>query len=242
MSSTARPSAGVSVTSAAAEVTGTPCLANCSAAKASPSAPRATSPTSAPSAASASAMAKPMPRLPPVMSARAPRRPRSIPSTLPGPAGRTRARPLATRQRSAPRGRARSELAAEEAVPCEWLHKLRLLVGEVGEQRVGEDVHRLLEPGEVSGVAQVIHQCLVDVAKHLVDDLVLVGQPVDHRAQARLARAQVREDRLVLEHVVPGHEPAVGGAVRAEGPIVLPDGHLADRRPRLAGVGGAFAD
>src|SRR5262249_60390223 len=34
----------------------------------------------------------------------------------------------------------------------------------------------------------------------------------------------------------------VRGAVRAEGPIVLPDGHLVDRRPRRSGVGRAVAD
>src|SRR5215813_11666620 len=242
-SSTARPSAAVSVTSAAAVVTGTPCLASRPAAEARPSAPRATSPTDAPSAASASAMAKPMPRLPPVMSARAPRRPRSTTCTLPGPADRVRARPRAGGQSAGPApGHGRSELAVVEAVPRERLDQLGLLVGEVGEQRVGEDVHRLLEPGEISGVAQVIHERLVDVAEHLVDDLVFVGKPVDHRAQACLARAQVREDRLVFEHVVPSHEPAVRGAVRAEGPIVLPDGHLVDRRPRRSGVGRAVTD
>src|SRR6266536_565640 len=241
-SSTARPSAGVSVTSAAAVVMGTPCLASRAAAEARPSAPRAMSPAAAPSAASASAMARPMPRLPPVMSARAPRRPRSIASTLPGLAARNPARPLACRQSPSPRRLGTSDLAAVEAVPCERLHQLGLLVGEMGEQGVGEDVHRPLEPGEVRGVAQMIDQCLVDVVQHLMDDLVLVGQPVDHRAEARFACAQMREDRLVFEHVVPPHEPAVGGAVRAEGPIVLPDCHLTDRGPCAARVGGALAD
>src|SRR6266568_4838507 len=87
MSLTAWPSAGVSVTSATAVLTGTPCLASRPAADARPSAPRATSPTAAPSAASASATANPMPRLAPVISAREPRRPRSTGSTLPAAAG-----------------------------------------------------------------------------------------------------------------------------------------------------------
>src|SRR5256884_1559856 len=233
-SSTARPSAAVSVTSAAAVVTGTPCLASRPAAAARPSAPRATSPTDAPSAASASAMAKPMPRLPPVMSARAPRKPRSIWERYRGQPDSAPARPRPHEPSAAARGRrhnglGRLELAVVEAVPRKRLDQLGLLVGEVGEQRVGEDVHRLLEAGEISGLAQMIHQRLVDVVQHLMDDLVLVGQPVDHRLQAHLPCPQVREDRLVLEHVVPGHEPAVIGAVRAERPVILPHGHLVDR-------------
>src|SRR5579872_1323622 len=87
ISSTARVSAGVSVTSAAAvatRVAGVPCSARCRAAAARPSGSRATSPTDAPSAARASAMARPMPRLPPVISARLSRRPRSIRSVRRG--------------------------------------------------------------------------------------------------------------------------------------------------------------
>ena len=54
-------------------------------------------------------------------------------------------------------------------------------------------------------------------------------QPVDHRGQAGVGPAQVREDLGVLERVVGRDGPAVGGAVGAEGPVVLPHRHLADR-------------
>src|SRR5580693_131751 len=78
MASTARRSAGVSVTSAAAVATVTgPRSRSRRVAAAKPSASRAMRPTAAPSAASASATAKPMPRLPPVTSARLPLSPRS---------------------------------------------------------------------------------------------------------------------------------------------------------------------
>ena len=88
----------------------------------------------------------------------------------------------------------------------------------------------------------MVDQSLVDIVQHVMDDLVLVGQPVDHRAEARFACAQMWEDRLVFQYVVPRHEPAVGGAVRAEGPVVVPDGHLADRGPCAASVGRTLAD
>src|SRR5580704_3831153 len=82
MSSTARFSASVSVTSATAVATGVPRGASRSAAAARPAASRATSPTAVPSAASASATANPMPLLPPVTNARLPCRPRSIKGLL----------------------------------------------------------------------------------------------------------------------------------------------------------------
>jgi len=69
-----------------------------------------------------------------------------------------------------------------------------------------------------------------------VDDLVLAGQPVDHRAEARLTRPQVREHRLVLQGVMSGHHPAIGGAVRSQRPAVAPHRHLVDGRPGLPDV------
>jgi len=112
ISCTARFSAGVSVTSAAAVATGTPCRASRPAAAARPSALRATSPAAAPSAASVSATAKPMPRLPPVMSTRSPCRPRSMASTLPALADSAAGQVV-----TAGRGRSRAGPAARSAVP-----------------------------------------------------------------------------------------------------------------------------
>ena len=56
------------------------------------------------------------------------------------------------------------------------------------------------------------------------------------------APPQLREQRLVLEGVVHGDDPAVGLAVRAEGPVVLPHRHLVEVRPRGAGVDRARRD
>ena len=46
-----------------------------------------------------------------------------------------------------------SELPAVETVPGERFHKLALLVGKVGQQDVGQDVGRLLQPVEPSRAA-----------------------------------------------------------------------------------------
>src|SRR6266550_1328479 len=228
MSSTACPafSANVAVKSPGPELvmfppTVPPALAT---RRSSPPSAAATSSTARPSAAVSVTSAAAVVTGTPCLASR----PRSGPAPAHEPSAAARGRRHA--------GLGRSELAVVEAVPRKRLDQLGLLVGEMGEQRVGEDVHRLLEAGEIGGVAQMIHQRLVDVVQHLMDDLVLVGQPVDHRLQARLPGPQMREDRLVLEHVVPGHEPAVIGAVRAEGPVAAPHGHLVDLRPCAAGV------
>ncbi len=76
------------------------------------------------------------------------------------------------------------------------------------------------------------HEGPVDVVEHVVDDLVLLLEPVDHRHRVGVAGAQVREDPGVLEAVVPGHDAAVRLAVGAERPVVLAHRHRVDRRPR----------
>ena len=76
------------------------------------------------------------------------------------------------------------ELPGEEAEPGERLDQLVLLVGEVREQRVGEEVDRLLERLEVVGVVDVPDERAVDGLDRVVDDEVLVGEPVDHRREA----------------------------------------------------------
>src|ERR1700722_4191567 len=83
ISSTARLSASMSVTSAVVVVTGVSWLARRLAAVARPLPLRATRPTATPSAASASAAAKPMPLLPPVIRARRPRSSRSMLTPIP---------------------------------------------------------------------------------------------------------------------------------------------------------------
>ena len=69
-----------------------------------------------------------------------------------------------------------------------------------------------------------------------MDDPLLGPQSVDDPSQPPAAMAQVRKHRLVFDGVVHGHHPAVGLAVGAEGPVVLPHGHLVDGRAGRAGV------
>ena len=59
---------------------------------------------------------------------------------------------------------------------------------------------------------------------------MLLLEPVDHVAQLRRARLQVREHAPVLQRVVPGHDPAVRRAVHAQRPVVLADGHPVQER------------
>ena len=75
----------------------------------------------------------------------------------------------------------------------------------------------------------------VDVVEDVVDDLVLLLEPRHDRRRVGVVPPQVREDRGVLEAVVPGDDPAVGLTVGAEAPVVLPHGHVVDGRPRRAG-------
>ena len=56
------------------------------------------------------------------------------------------------------------------------------------------------------------------------------------------SRAQVREDRLVLERVVRGDDAAVARAERAEGPVVLAHRHRVQRGARVAGAQRAGPD
>ena len=120
--------------------------------------------------------------------------------------------------------------AVAAIVPGQRVQQLALLVGQVGEQGVGQQVDDV--PQAVQGprfVGDQRHERPVDVVEHVVDDLVLLLEPVDHRAGVGVLRSQVREDRGVLERVVTGDDAAVRLAVRPERPVVLAHRHGVDR-------------
>ncbi len=94
---------------------------------------------------------------------------------------------------------------------------------------------------EVLGVQEVLDQRAVDGLDRVVDDVVLLGQAIDDRLHAGVA-AQVREDRVVLERVVRGHDAAVARAERAQRPVVLAQRHLVEHRARVAGAERAVLD
>src|SRR5579859_4330761 len=78
---------------------------------------------------------------------------------------------------------------SEEAVPRQWLEQFPLFVGQVGYQRVGEQVDGRLQGGDAVRLADVAHQCLVDLVEYLVDRPVLGLQPVKHRTEPAVVRA-----------------------------------------------------
>ena len=91
----------------------------------------------------------------------------------------------------------------------------------MGEERVAEEVDRRLEAVEVGRPRDVVDEGAIDRLDRVVDDEVLVLQPLDHRAEPGLAAHEMREDRVVLEPVVLGDDAAVARAERAERPVVL---------------------
>lgn len=109
------------------------------------------------------------------------------------------------------------------------------MVGQGGVELV-DDASQLLQPVRRR---EDRDQGPVDGLERAVDHVVLLLEPVEDRAQGRVAAAQVREDRGVLERVVGRDQAAVGLAVGAEGPLVLPHGHLVDRTARGRRVQGA---
>src|SRR5689334_14506706 len=85
-----------------------------------------------------------------------------------------------------------------------------------------------------SGLAATPDEGLVHALDNLVDDYVFMLEPVDHRNQTGVGLAQVREDRPVLQAVMRSDHAAIGSAVSAERPVVLPQRHLLEhgaRRP-----------
>ncbi len=74
----------------------------------------------------------------------------------------------------------------------------------------------------------------VDLLDRVVDDEVLVGEPLDHRLEARVAAGEVWEDGVVLEAVVLRDDGAVARAERAERPVVLAQRHVVERRAAVA--------
>ena len=61
----------------------------------------------------------------------------------------------------------------------------------------------------------LVDEGAIDRLDRVVDDEVLVLQPLDHRAEPGLAAHEMREDRVVLEPVVLGDDAAVAGAQNA---------------------------
>ncbi len=108
------------------------------------------------------------------------------------------------------------------------------LVGQVRQQRVSEQVERQLQSAEILWRADEIDQRPVHALEHIVNHVVLLLQPVDHRGETGVRPAQMRVDLGVFERMALGHGPAVGRAVGPERPVVLPHGHLIDHRPGRA--------
>jgi hypothetical protein len=82
----------------------------------------------------------------------------------------------------------------------------------------------------------------IDLVEYLVDGLVFLAESVEHRAELGIAGTEVGKDRLVVDAVVCSGHPAVGRAVGAECPVVLPQGHLVDRRTGATGLDRAVTD
>ena len=91
-------------------------------------------------------------------------------------------------------------------------------------------------------MVHVLDERLVDGLDRVVDDQVLLGEPVDHRLEVAVLAAQVREDRVVLERVVLGDDAAVAAAEGTQGPVVLAQRHLVQGRAGVAGAEAAVAD
>ena len=72
----------------------------------------------------------------------------------------------------------------------------------------------------------------VDLVEHAGDHVVLLLEPVDDRHQRRRRGRAGAGTSTVLDRVVGRDHPAVGLAVGAERPVVLPHRHRVDQRPR----------
>ena len=96
------------------------------------------------------------------------------------------------------------------------------------QQRVGQQVDRVTQRPAARGVGDERDQGTVHLLDHVVDHEVLLYQPLDHRLQPWVGPTQGRQQAVVLDGVVGGHQPAVGLAVCAQGPVVLPHRHRVD--------------
>src|SRR6478735_510971 len=77
----------------------------------------------------------------------------------------------------------------QHAEPGDRFQQFALLVGQVREQGVGQHVDRGLQPASVTLRADEPDQRPVHLLEYVVDDLVLVVQPVHHRSQPWVAPA-----------------------------------------------------
>lgn len=119
-----------------------------------------------------------------------------------------------------------ANLANVEAVSSERFNQFVLFVREMRQQRVGENVRRPAELGEVARVGDEIDQRAVEALQDVMDDGVLFAQSVDDRFELRLAGPQMGEHFDVLETMMQRDHSVVGGAVDADGPIVLSNREL----------------
>ena len=110
------------------------------------------------------------------------------------------------------------------------------------QERGRQDIDRLVDLRKISRALHQVDQSAVDVLHDLVDGHVLGFEPVYDRRQARVGLAQMREDGPVFKSVVTSDDRAVGSAVRAERPVVLPHRHLADRLAGVTDPEGALLD
>jgi hypothetical protein len=107
---------------------------------------------------------------------------------------------------------------------------------------IGDEVEHLLQLlGAGALVSDEGDERPVEMVEKFGDDLVLFLETIEDRTDA-VDTTQVRKDADVLQGVVAGDDPAVLLAVGAEGPVVLPQRHPVDRRPRRADRSTAVRD
>ena len=88
-------------------------------------------------------------------------------------------------------------------------------------ERVGQVVNRTLDGVMVLRSCHVFDESAVDLLDRVMDDEVLLGQPIDHRSELRLAAGKVRKHQCVFGAVMLGRDPAVAGTEPAQRPVVL---------------------
>jgi hypothetical protein len=122
-----------------------------------------------------------------------------------------------------------ANLANVEAVTRERLDQFVLFVREMREQCVSEDVGRPAELGEVARVGDEFDQRTIETLQDIVDNGVFFGKSVDDRFELLFARSQMGEHVGVLETMMHRDHSVIGGAVSADGPIVLSNCELIER-------------
>jgi hypothetical protein len=122
------------------------------------------------------------------------------------------------------------------------VEQLILLDLEMGEEGASQAIDGPIGVLQAGLVLDHGHQGRVDLGDQAGDGLVLAGEAVEDGADGWVAPAQVAEQVGVLDGVMRRDHPAVGGAERAEGPVVLPHGHLVQVRPGPVRPGPAGGD